>query len=146
MSCVCAVEDRLSKDNGAESMSMRWWRSRRKGIAGLGLFALMLQLVLSFGHVHARNLATPGGFASAQTAIKKSLQALDKEQIPSRLPDDDCPICMAAHMAASGLLPAPPSVPAPAEFAQFLNPTFIEQFSLGVTRHILFQTRAPPIA
>jgi hypothetical protein len=128
-------------------MSMRWWRARRKGIAGLGLFALMLQLVLSFGHVHARNLGVPRALAAgAQTAISKSIEAPGKEQIPSRLPDDECPICMAAHMAASGLLPMPPSIPAPAEFAQFLNPTFIELFSLGVTRHILFQTRAPPIA
>jgi hypothetical protein len=106
----------------------------------------MLQLVLSFGHVHARDLGARHTLADAQTAISKSIQAVDKEQVPSRLPDDDCPICMAAHMVASGLLPTPPSIPAPAEFAQFLNPTFIEQFSLGVTRHILFQTRAPPIA
>jgi hypothetical protein len=131
-------------------MSMRWWRSRRKGIAGLGLFALMLQLVLSFGHIHARDLGMPRVLAAvavgAQTAINKSTQAPAKEQVPSRLPDDECPICMTAHMAASGLLPTPPSIPAPAEFAKFLNPTFIEQFSLGVTRHVLFQTRAPPIA
>ena len=131
-------------------MSMRWWRSRRKGIAGLGLFALMLQLVLSFGHVHARDLGGSRTLAmaaaGAQTAINKSIQAQGKERNPTRLPDDECPICTTAHIVASGLLPTPPSVPAPAEFAQFLNPTFIEQFSLGVTRHILFQTRAPPIA
>jgi hypothetical protein len=111
----------------------------------LGLFALVLQLVLSFGHIHARDLGAPR-ILGAQAAITKSIAAPGKEQIPSRLPDDECPICMTAHMAASGLLPTPPSIPAPAEFAQFLNPTFIEQFSLGVTRHILFQTRAPPIA
>jgi hypothetical protein len=131
-------------------MSMRWWRSKRKGVASLGLFALILQLVLSFGHVHARDfgasraLAAPA--AGAPTAINKSVKAGSQEQVPSRLPEDDCPICTTMHMAASGLLPAPPSVPTPTNFTQFLKPTLIADFSLGVGRHTLFQTRAPPIA
>ena len=35
---------------------MVWWRSRRRGGAGLGLLALLVQLVLSFGHIHPEDL------------------------------------------------------------------------------------------
>jgi hypothetical protein len=49
-------------------------------------------------------------------------------------------------MAGSGLLPAPPLVEHPAEFADISHDTFIEATVFGVTRHFLFQTRAPPIA
>jgi hypothetical protein len=121
----------------------------RIGTAGLGLFALLLQLFLSFGHVHARYLFAPRALAAASAGVQaadgKTSSAPGQEQIPSGLPDDNCPICTMMHMAASGLLPAPPSFAAPAEFAQVLHQAFIEEFSLGVTRHILFQTRAPPI-
>jgi len=131
-------------------MSMRWWRIRRKGTAGLGLVALVLQLFLSFGHVHApdplalRALATVS--SGVQAAADKSSSVSGQEQNPSRVPADNCPICSTMHLAASGLLPAPPSAAVPAEFAQFLHQALIEEFNFGVTRHILFQTRAPPIA
>jgi hypothetical protein len=115
------------------------------GTAGLGLFALVLQLFLSFGHVHARDLMTPRAFAVA-AAVGKSSQPPGQEQIPSGLPDDDCPLCATMHMAASGLPPAPPSIAGPVDFAHVLHRTSLEAFGLGVTRHVLFQTRAPPIA
>jgi hypothetical protein len=122
-------------------MPTRLWRLRRIGTAGLGLFALLLQLFLSFGHVHTRDLIAP---RTSIAAVGKST-APGPEQIPSRLPEDDCPICATMHLAASGLLPTPPMVAGPAQFAQVLHQTFIEEFNLGITRHILFQTRAPPI-
>jgi hypothetical protein len=49
-------------------------------------------------------------------------------------------------MAGSALLPALPSVEHPAEFAGVSHHTFIEAIVLGVNRHFLFQTRAPPVA
>jgi hypothetical protein len=126
------------------SKSMRWCRIRRKPIAGLGLFALLLQLVLSFGHVHARDLGvspTPG----RALAISKATPATG-QQVPNGLPDDDCPICMTMHMAASGLLPPPPIVVVPTIGVQVRQIAFADQFNLGIARYMLFQTRAPPIA
>jgi len=121
----------------------------RRGVtAGVGIFALLLQLFLSFGHVHAR-----GPFAAwvlltasawGQAAVDKSSPGQD--QLPSGIPSDDCPICATMYMAGSGLLPAPPSVEHLAEFANVSHHTFFEAIVLGVTRHSLFQTRAPPIA
>jgi hypothetical protein len=127
---------------------MHWWRLRRKAVAGLGLFALLLQVVLSFGHVHSRDLLVPraGAASPKQIAIGKTSTAPGQEQIPGGIPDNDCPICTTMHMAASGLLPTPPSVVGLAELPQLFHHAFIEELNLGVTRHILFQTRAPPIA
>jgi hypothetical protein len=121
---------------------MHWWHARRKGLAGFGLFALALQLVLSFGHVHERDLGRP--LAAGQTALGQSSSV--PERNPSGLPDDECPICATMHMVAAGLMPAPPTALCPTDLAQVLQRGLVEEFNLGVTRHILFQTRAPPIA
>ncbi len=115
---------------------------------GFGVFAFLLQLFLSFGNVHARDpfvarVFLPASVWGQATAEKLSL---GQEQVPSRIPSDDCPICATMHMAGSALLPAPPSVERPAEFADVSQQTFIEAIVFGVTRHFLFQTRAPPIA
>jgi hypothetical protein len=126
-------------------MSMRGWRIRRKAIAGLGLLALLLQLVVSFGHIHARDLgASPA--PGSDLAINTSTQASGQRQIPTGFPDDDCPICVAMHMAASGLLPAPPLVVRPTLAFRVPRLAFVDQFNLGISRHILFRTRAPPLA
>lgn len=145
---ACRARDRILRSGGAESTPMRWWRLRRMGASGLGLFALLLQLFLSFGHLHSRDVFVPRAPASAdaQAALGKSPSAPGQEQIPSGIPDDNCPICATMHMAASGLLPPPPSVVGPVELAHVLRQVLIEEFNFGVRRHILFQTRAPPFA
>jgi hypothetical protein len=129
----------------SKSMSMRWCRIRRKPIAGLGLFALLLQLVVSFGHVHSRDLGVSPTLGS-ELAISKATPASGQHQVPNGLPDDDCPICSTMHVAASGLLPAMPVVVDPTIGFQVLQISLADQFNPGIARHTLFQTRAPPIA
>jgi hypothetical protein len=127
---------------------MRGWRIRRTGVAGLGLFALLLQLFLSFGHVHVHEFIGPNAAADASVppaAVSKST-APTQDQTPSRLPDDDCPICATMHLTASGLLPAPPCVAVSLSVSQVSHQTLIEGFDSHAARHVLFQTRAPPIA
>jgi hypothetical protein len=128
---------------------MRWWRVRQMGVAGLGLFALLLQLFLSFGHVHVHEVmalaAVAGESAQARAAAVKSTTPV-REQIPNRLPEDDCPICAAMHLTASGLLPAPPSFAAAVGFSHVSHRILIESFDFWTIRHLLFQTRAPPFA
>jgi hypothetical protein len=138
-----SLSERLSW-RGTKHLPTRSWRLKRMGTAGLGLLALVLQLVLSFGHIHHRDLPPPRAFAGV-AAVGNSSQP-SQEQIPSGLPDDDCPICATMHMAASALPPVPPSIAGPVDFAHVLHRTSLEAFGLGVTRHILFQTRAPPTA
>ena len=47
---------------------MVWVRGNRRVGAWLGLLALALQLVLSFGHIHLGDLAIPQAAAAADAA------------------------------------------------------------------------------
>src|SRR3974390_1637314 len=91
--------------------TIRWWRTRLRGVAGLGIFALLLQLCLSFGHVHSPNL-------SSKIAAGTSAPYQGQWPSPAGTPDDTCPICTTLHIAASGVLPTPPAIDRPAEFAR----------------------------
>lgn len=127
-------------------MPMQWRQLQRMLTTGLGLFALLLQLIVSFGHIHVQDLrpadATTGQLARATDG--KGVAA-HQSQTPSGHPDDDCLICLTMHMAASGLQPSPPTIFAPTSFGDALSPSTVEQFVFRAPRHVLFQTRAPPI-
>jgi hypothetical protein len=123
---------------------MRSWRLRRMVTVWLGVFALLLYQIVSFGHVHVDRFASRA-LATEHTVAKAT--AADEQQIPGGPSDEDCPICAAMMLlSAAGLLPAAPLVAAAAEFSQLAQKVFIESFGLGASRHILFQTRAPPLA
>jgi hypothetical protein len=129
---------------------MRWRRLKRRAGGGLGLFALAIQLVFSFGHIHPEDVLPPSAFAARRTTLlppgTNVSTAPAKHRAPNGLPDDDCPICMAMHIAASGLLPVAPSVVLPSEFDRVSRNTVIQKFDLSIRRYIIFQTRAPPFA
>jgi hypothetical protein len=126
---------------------MRWLRLKRRTGARLGLFALALQLVLSFGHIHPQDVL-PQPILGTVAAIDQVSDGKSSSghQAPSRLPDDDCPICMAVHASASVLPPAAPLVVLPNAFGPVSQPATIVAFDVSVPRHVLFQTRAPPLA
>ena len=48
---------------------MHWFRSRSRLGSGLALFSLALQLALSFGHIHLKDIV---GTANASTSIAAS--------------------------------------------------------------------------
>jgi hypothetical protein len=125
---------------------MQWLRSKRRTGARLGLFALAVQLVLSFGHIHPQDVAPRSILGAAAFHNAWSVRSSSGQQTPGGLPDDDCPICMAMHVAASGLLPVTPMAEVPDPFGFALRPTIIEKLDVSIPRHILFQTRAPPLA
>jgi hypothetical protein len=129
---------------------MQWWRSKRRAGVGLGLFALAVQLILSFGHIHPQDVVPPSVFAAAPITLlfpgAKISSVAAEHRAPNGLPDDDCPTCMAMHITASGLLPAPPFVVLPSEFDRVSKSAAFEEFDLSVRRYALFQTRAPPFA
>jgi len=121
---------------------MHWFRARRSVGASLALFALAVQLVLAFGHVHLEGLG--GGapsLASAQAPVSQSAPANE----PAGDTDDYCPICAVMHLASSSLLPDTPQLPLP----------FVVQpieYRDGIVVVLLtpplaaFQARAPPLA
>lgn len=115
--------------------------------AYLALMALMLQLALSFAHVHKHSLAS-SGFERADIASigydRSALQALEK--LPSRLADDEdrCQICFSSFLLSNSSLPAAPAHPHSLQFAAIdraLNPVSDRIFQ---QRRAAFLSRAPP--
>jgi hypothetical protein len=133
--------------------------ARRCGVY-LALAALTLQLMLSFGHVHRHDLASPN-LASPNVALSKTVakigvpagsQALTKlklsKQPPSPLADDDelCSICFSTLLLASSFIPDAPQHSPSSDFVgvdRFFGRTF--DLVLG-SDHAPFQSRAPPLS
>jgi hypothetical protein len=125
---------------------MFWIRANRRIGATVALFALAVQLVLSFGHVHL-DKAGPFGPAvagiSAPQAPSGGGAPPDRQHRPGA--DDFCAICAAISLASTLLLPAPAGITLPIAHAHAWPPEF--QAALATREpHYLFQARAPPRA
>lgn len=119
---------------------MRIFRTKRSCGGWLALFALGLQLALSFGHIH------PEDFAAAKASATQSLTA--QQNAPGQHQDEDdgfCAICAVMHMAGTSALPGAPSLALPADIASvgFVAPSYAE---LPPLAPLSFQARAPPQA
>jgi len=123
---------------------MRAFRSRRRCGAALGLFALLLQLALSFAHIHPDDLF-PQANGAIQVADGSQSSGGDPGRHPPGAPHDDCPICAVMHLAGTVVIPAAPALAAPTHFttAHFASAEFAPLF---IPRRLPFQTRAPPTA
>lgn len=121
---------------------MRWWRSRRRGGAGLALLALVVQVVLSFGHLHLDDLRP---VSSATTQAASFHPAPAHRRLPPGAPEDDCPICVVMHLAASGVVSAPPAIAIPTGFSPIAHSSDAARH-FSPARYVLFRTRAPPAA
>lgn len=119
-------------------------RSKMRFGGWLALFALGLQLTLSFGHIHAEDSAAAK--TSDNTAVAQN------QSTPQNAPDGDhdrnhggdvCAICAFMHMAGTSLLPGAPSVAVPADIisAVLVAP---ELTPLPPAARQSFQARAPP--
>ena len=116
-----------------------------KRLAGwLGLAAMLLQLVLSFGHVHLDGIR--GGPSAAVAADAKAPSSQPSPaQNPANDGDSYCPICAAIHLASTSFLPDAPVLPVPftsqtvEHFSQFA-------FAFVAPQRTAFQSRAPPLA
>jgi hypothetical protein len=122
---------------------MRWYRSNRKLIGSLGLFALALQMTLAFGHVHLRDFVGIARLAAAQTQVAPS--NADGNNNPSQPTDDYCPVCAATNLAGTLVLPGIVALPAP---VASIDNTYsgVCGAPCGRIAHALFRARAPPFA
>lgn len=121
---------------------MGWFRSNRRPWGIAALFALSLQIALSFGHVH--------GFEANHAGAVVLADVGDQTPAPSQPgsadhPDTDyCAICainalLSGAQVASAPAVVPPLTPASAEIA-------LRGEVLAVTsRHAAFRSRAPPL-
>ena len=119
-------------------------------IAGLGavcwaLFALAVQVTLSFGHVHFETLApasTKSAMATGSGTVLLSEQAPDHKSGGSL--DADCPICALLQLVATATPSVAPALPVPASSGsiRLQAPT---ELASAPSPHLLFRARAPPV-
>jgi hypothetical protein len=122
---------------------MRSFRRNVRFGSWCALFALAIQLVLSFGHLHFASSAATAALASAAT---DPAGAADDPPAPSKHSRvaDYCTICASIHLA--GLLTAePPSVAALQPTSQARLTERIEAPSTTYSG-LPFNARAPPLA
>ena len=114
---------------------MAWVRAQRRVSGWLALFALALQLVLSFGHVHAGDFAVPGA-AQAQAVAPAGDAPPDGDE------HGDCAICATLHLNSVLL----PDAPQPAEPLRTADGRFAtsDAFDKTSEARFAFQARAPP--
>lgn len=122
---------------------MRALRAKKRFGGWLALFALGLQLTLSFGHIHAEDFKVQNS-AAANTA------AAQNQTAPQNAPDgghdgDFCAICAVMHMAGTSPLPGAPSIALPADI---ISAVFVatDLTALPPPAGQFFQARAPPQA
>jgi hypothetical protein len=129
---------------------MRWFRAKARFGAWCALFALTLQLTLSFGHVHVAGFgATKSTLLAAWTtqpsAPSADAPATPTKRAPSGLAHDQCAICSLVQLAAAAVPSAAPALPLPLVASQVRLGTGVE-FVLAASPHFSFSARAPPQA
>jgi hypothetical protein len=124
-------------------LSTRSYRKLRRGLpCWLALFAIAVQLVVSFGHTHPEDyrfllrghggpMVSAGDFQPGQSS-------------PALPADTDCPICAAVFLLGNAPVPAGLAFPLPQGVALAAVPTG-EALWLPPPRHFLFTSRAPPL-
>jgi hypothetical protein len=110
----------------------------------LALIALVLQVVLAFGHVHLRGL----GGSSNSIIVGQASLAHPPLQAPAQSPsdgDDYCAICASIFLASSAFAPAPPQLLVPTSF-QPVEHCFNTARPVAESLRLAFRSRAPPLA
>ncbi|MDF3811717.1 MULTISPECIES: hypothetical protein [Rhodopseudomonas] len=119
---------------------MDWFRINLRLGSRLALFALALQLVLSFGHFHGLDVAATA-VAQAGSAMAPAQPTPDHHQDSVDL----CAICVTMAMAGAAMIATPPALALPPPFA-------LRRFAAAAgraepnTARNAFQPRAPPLA
>jgi hypothetical protein len=122
---------------------MGWVQRNKRHGALPALAALVLQIVLSFGHVHLHGVAR-SPHASAQHVALADTKSHAPVQIPADN-DDYCAICASIFLASSAFAPAPPQLLVPANF-QRVEQSLKSARPLADSLRLAFRSRAPPVA
>jgi hypothetical protein len=129
---------------------MRWWRSSQRFGVCLALFALTLQVVASFAHIHPEDFrSAPGGSLSGEVSLVLSWTGVSESPADplnnqGGLPHRDCAVCISIALLGSALKGQPPALSVPANIR--LSPTRLaSELQFSVVRFYPFRTRAPPV-
>ena len=120
---------------------MSWVRTHRRFGGTLALFALALQLVLSFGHVHERDFAgIPGSaVAQAQVTVPHGPDGDAADQA-----NDYCLVCSTVALSGTLVLPVLPAL-LPAANSISVSHWYRLADRRDRFEHALFSARAPPL-
>jgi hypothetical protein len=147
---------------------MRWFRSNVRHGSRLALFALAIQVLLSFGHFHDSSAqAAPGLMDGSQPrlhdAVTCAAMRLDASAGASHedafgasglktsdhesdgRTTDDCAICAVMALANALVVATPAYLPSPQLTSSLYLMTEAEFVALNSAR-VVFQSRAPPIS
>ena len=131
---------------------MRWFRTRSRQVSCLALLALAMQLALSFGHIHVREVV--GETYSAASIEASALASVSDEQRASAKPadsshreheDEYCAIYAINGLIGSAQHAEPPALRLPLRIGRAEH-TFGYEAPLAELHHVLFRARAPPVA
>ena len=115
--------------------------TRRHGAAWVALLGLLVQIVLSAMHVHPIAQQSDGAVA----IVAADSRGVPPPQAPAAPDPDHCSACLAQHLTGHGLLPAPPDIAALQRYeSEYLVRD--NEAERSHPEHLLFRTRAPPIA
>ncbi len=123
---------------------MVWLRSRLKAGSWVALFAIALQLALSFGHIHLDRISASSESTSLQAADNSSAvtpSAADEQPAGAR---DECAVCALIALANSLILPLPGSLAVPMHFA-LVQREAMSGFHVAQVTLRSFRARAPPV-
>ena len=124
---------------------MRWFRANRILGSRLALFALAVQFVLAFGHVHHDDIY---GFARPAAAIAAAVPG-DSQPLPANHPgkhsDDYCAVCATMSLLGNSFVAAAPALPLPAVSHAIEQLDRVAAIFIA-PRRAAFQSRAPPAA
>src|ERR1700730_7851894 len=119
---------------------MHWIRARLRWSSFVALFALALQLALSFGHVHLdeRRGRAPAQFETSCTTAPAGGDRPDHA-------DGYCALCAIIHLAGALVPAAMPFLPVPVAYrrAQSLATVRVDAPTQRIS---VFAARAPPVA
>jgi hypothetical protein len=126
---------------------MGWFRSSRRIAAGLALFALACQFVLSFGHVHLGRL---NGISIAWVeGVDSGGNAPARPQSPqdSNGPlGDFCAICANIALAGTLVVPDAPVILLVPDSSTRILLWLVAASQPAPSDHLTFSARAPPRA
>src|SRR4051794_8624614 len=127
---------------------MRWVRANLKIAAWCALFAIAVQLVLSFGHFHNNGLGSGSistALISSDRVILDPADANGGPSNPTAPARDYCGICAVINLAGSVV---PPATPAVLQTVAVISAVAwpIAETSAIASLHIDARARAPPAA
>jgi hypothetical protein len=128
---------------------MRWVRSHIGLGSRLALFALALQIVVSFGHIHFYGVTPASAESAMSSAPSVTAGGLALPGTFAPVPksngsaDSNCSICALIRLAATAAPSAPPALWLPVNPGPIGLP-FRAATALAASPQFLFRARAPP--